>query len=118
MSRARWILTAMLLAGMVTGCARCEDAADDAPGTAEGPSTNSRESRSTRPGSNGPVPTIEQLPMAQDFAEHAAQRVTDETYRAELAQIEQEIGPIDEGELDAEPRRRPVRERPRGQKAR
>ncbi len=94
MSAVRWIvLVGALLASLASGCESCGGCGDEKdegePGTGPAP-------RPTSEQTEAPAPTIEQLPLAQDFALHAGQRVTEENYRAELDRIEQEVGPVPE----------------------
>jgi hypothetical protein len=87
-SRASAALRAALILGLFApGCARCTD---EAPPANE--STSTATARPHRPVPDDvPTPTIEQLPLPQDFGEHAGQTVTDENYRAELERIAHEI---------------------------
>ncbi len=91
MTSIRDLSMVALVASLATGCGMCGESSDAAAST-ETPQPTS----SAPQAPETPTPTVEQLPLPQDFAQHAGQRVTDDTYLDELARIEGEVGPIPE----------------------
>ncbi len=83
----RLLRAALVLGLFAPGCARCTEA----PAEVE---TSATATRAAHPPAveDVPTPTIEQLPLPQDFAEHAGQTVTEANYVAELDRIAAELG--------------------------
>ena len=79
----------LVLALFAPGCARCTDAPrEDEPRETQATATRAR----ALSDDDVPTPTVEQLPLPQDFGEHAGQTVTDENYRDELDDIARDLG--------------------------
>jgi hypothetical protein len=79
----------LVLALFAPGCARCTDAPrEEEPSETQATATQARAVSDDEV----PTPTVEQLPLPQDFGEHAGQTVTDENYREELDRIARDLG--------------------------
>lgn len=76
-----------LLALSLLAASACGSCGDDEP-MPEAPSAEARPS----PARTVETPTAEQLPLPQDYSEYAGQKVTVDTYRAELDRIAAELG--------------------------
>jgi hypothetical protein len=82
------MLRAALVLGLLApGCARCTDEPDEVE-----PAAVSAARPHVVHDEEVPTPTVEQLPLPQDFAEHAGQTVTEANYVGELDRIAAELG--------------------------